>query len=126
MLPLEVVFDVPPAIVRGLATGALERVGGVIRETGSKQVVMWLREGAKIADNSNLAGGVLKSLLNVRQRWIDRCCLRRFGCHGCRESTQPDHAAIQYSDQPRDSRRWHWSAQHRNDSCINGNCFETK
>ena len=65
MLPLEVVFDVPPAIVRGLATGALERVGGVIRETGSKQVVMWLREGARIADNSNLAGGVLKSLLNV-------------------------------------------------------------
>ena len=65
MLPLEVVFDVPPAIVRGLATGALERVGGVIRETGSKQVVMWLREGAQIANNSNLAGGVLKSLLNV-------------------------------------------------------------
>ncbi len=65
MLPLEVVFDVPPAIVRGLATGALERVGGVIRETGSKQVVMWLREGAKIADNSDLAAGVLKSVLDV-------------------------------------------------------------
>ncbi len=65
MLPLEVVFDVPPEIVQGLATGALERVGGVIRETGSKQVVMWLREGAQIANNSNLAGGVLKSLLNV-------------------------------------------------------------
>ena len=65
MVPLEVVFDVPPEIVRGLATGALERVGGVIRETGSKQVAMWLREGAQIANNSNLAGGVLKSLLNV-------------------------------------------------------------
>ncbi len=65
MLPLEVVFDVPPAIVRGLATGALERVGGVIRETGSKQVVMWLREGGKIADNSDLAAGVLKSVLDV-------------------------------------------------------------
>lgn len=65
MLPLEVVFDVPPEIVRGLATGALERVGGVIRETGSKQVVMWLREGAKIADNSDLAAGVLKSVLDV-------------------------------------------------------------
>ena len=65
MLPLEVVFDVPPEIVRGLAIGALERVGGVIRETGSKQVVLWLREGGKIADNSHLAGGVLRSLLNV-------------------------------------------------------------
>lgn len=65
MLPLEVVFEVPPAIVRGLATGAFERVGGVIRETGSKQVVMWLREGAKIADNSDLPAGVLKSVLDV-------------------------------------------------------------
>ena len=65
MLPLEVVFDVPPEIVRGLATGALERVGGVIREQGSKQVVMWLREGGQLANNSNLAGGVLKSLLNA-------------------------------------------------------------
>ena len=65
MLPLEVVFDVPPAIVRGLATGALERVGGVVRETGSKQVVMWLREGAKVAGNSDLASGALKTLLNV-------------------------------------------------------------
>ena len=65
MLPLEVVFEVPPEIVRGLATGTLERVGGVIREQGSKQVVMWLREGAQIANNSNLAGGVLRSVLNV-------------------------------------------------------------
>ena len=65
MLPLEVVFDVPPEIVRGIASGALERVGGVIRETGSKQVVMWLREGGQIADNSNLANGVLRSLLDV-------------------------------------------------------------
>ena len=65
MLPLEVVFDVPPEIEHGLKTKALERLGGVIRESGSKQVVMWLREGAKIADNSNLAGGVLRSLLDA-------------------------------------------------------------
>ena len=65
MLPLEVVFDVPPEIVRGLASGVLERVGGVIREKGNKQIVMWLREGAKIADNSDLAAGVLKSVLDV-------------------------------------------------------------
>lgn len=65
MIPLEVVFEVPPEIARGLASGALERIGGVIRETGSKQVVMWLREGARIVDNPNLAAGVLRSLINV-------------------------------------------------------------
>ncbi len=64
MLPLEVVFDVPPAIVRGLATGALERVGGVIRETGSKQVVMWLREGGQLASSTDLPGTVLMTLLD--------------------------------------------------------------
>ena len=65
MLPLEVVFEVPSEIFRGLATGALERVGGVIRESGSKKVVAWLREGGRIADNPNLADGFLRSFLNV-------------------------------------------------------------
>jgi tetratricopeptide (TPR) repeat protein len=31
-------------IVKGLANGTLERVGGVIREVGTKQIVTWLRE----------------------------------------------------------------------------------
>ncbi len=65
MIPLEVVFNLPPEIARGLASGALERVGGVIRETGSKQVVMWLREVARIVDNPKLASETLKTLLNV-------------------------------------------------------------
>lgn len=42
---LEVLFHVPPAIEAGLSSGAFQRVGGVIREVGSGQVVAWLREG---------------------------------------------------------------------------------
>ncbi len=65
MLQLEVMLEVPLQIALGLASGQLERVGGVVRETGTKQVVSWLREGAKLADNTNLAGGVLRTLLDV-------------------------------------------------------------
>jgi hypothetical protein len=43
-------FIVPDSIQAGLDSGMYERVGGVIRECGSKQVVAWLREcnGQKI------------------------------------------------------------------------------
>jgi len=44
MIPLTLTFDVPATILQGLATGSLERVGGVIRDVSTKQVVMWLRE----------------------------------------------------------------------------------
>ena len=44
-----VVFDVPPAILEGLSAGSLERVGGVIRDSITKEVVMWLKEGAPVA-----------------------------------------------------------------------------
>ena len=65
MPQIEVVLDVPMKIAKGLASGQLEREGGVIREAGSKQIVAWLREGGKIGDNSNLAGGALRSILDV-------------------------------------------------------------
>jgi hypothetical protein len=35
----------PDEIAAGLGAGIYERVGGVIREVGSKQIVTWLREG---------------------------------------------------------------------------------
>jgi tetratricopeptide (TPR) repeat protein len=50
-------FTLPASIAQGLATGAYERVGGVIREAGTKRVVSWLRE----TGTSNLPG--LPSLL---------------------------------------------------------------
>ncbi len=62
---ISVTLDVAHHIAAGLASGQLERVGGVVREMENKQVVAWLREGGKIADNPNLADGFLRSLLNV-------------------------------------------------------------
>jgi hypothetical protein len=42
---INVLFDVPALVAQGLRNGALERVGGVVRDSNSKQVVMWLQEG---------------------------------------------------------------------------------
>ena len=42
-------FQVPEYIAQGISKGAYERVGGVVREAGSKQVVAWLREASETA-----------------------------------------------------------------------------
>jgi len=39
-------LDVPEFVTAGLASGAYERIGGVVRDTSSKQVICWLREAA--------------------------------------------------------------------------------
>jgi hypothetical protein len=58
---LNVVFDVPTLVAQGLMNGSLERVGGVVRDASSKQVVMWLQEGGSQASKAlaqpPLAGG---------------------------------------------------------------------
>ena len=58
---LSVVFDVPALVAQGLMNGSLERVGGVVRDSSSKQVVMWLQEGgleaSKALARPPLAGG---------------------------------------------------------------------
>jgi len=41
---IEVTFALSDEIANGLASGRYERVGGVIRETGTKRIVAWLRE----------------------------------------------------------------------------------
>jgi len=43
-------FDVPEHVANGLSSGIYERVGGVVRESGSKQVVAWLRENFEKGD----------------------------------------------------------------------------
>lgn len=43
-MKMEVLFDIPDPIAGKLATGTLERVGGVVRDPNTGQVVMWLRE----------------------------------------------------------------------------------
>jgi len=42
---LHVLFEIPAHLQTGLSSGVLERVGGVIRDAASKQVVAWLRDG---------------------------------------------------------------------------------
>jgi predicted transcriptional regulator len=49
---LNVVFDVPARVAQGLINGSLERVGGVVRDSSTKQVVMWLQEGGSQASNA--------------------------------------------------------------------------
>ncbi|NLW72831.1 MAG: hypothetical protein GXY37_08110 [Chloroflexi bacterium] len=68
---LDVTFNVPRHIVQGLSNGSYERLGGVVRETGSKQVVTWLRENMKsypaLSNSSALssASAVVSNLSNV-------------------------------------------------------------
>lgn len=64
MPQIEVMLEVPLKIASGLASGQLERVGGVVRKTtGKKEIVAWLREGGRIASNSDIAHGFVRSLL---------------------------------------------------------------
>jgi len=44
---INVLFELPEEIARGLANGTLERVGGVIRRTVDKKIVLWLTEIGK-------------------------------------------------------------------------------
>jgi hypothetical protein len=52
---LRVIFEVPSHLEAGLASGALERIGGVIRERASGQVVAWLRDSAAYEQAANAA-----------------------------------------------------------------------
>lgn len=45
MSNLEVLFHIPQHIAAGLGSGVFQRIGGVIVERDSKQVVAWLRDG---------------------------------------------------------------------------------
>ncbi|MCY4062491.1 MAG: hypothetical protein OXG53_08995 [Chloroflexi bacterium] len=65
MPQIEVMLEVPLKIAAGLASGQLERVGGVVVDAASKQVVAWLREGGQMANNPDLAGGLLKTVLDL-------------------------------------------------------------
>lgn len=59
---IEVLFKVAPDIALGLASGHLERVGGVIRDSASKKVVAWLREGGRIQNNPDPASALPRFL----------------------------------------------------------------
>jgi len=65
MLQIEVMLEVPLKIAAGLASGRLELAGGVVVDAASKQVVAWLREGGQVGSNSDLASGILKTVLQA-------------------------------------------------------------
>ncbi|MHC1740128.1 MAG: hypothetical protein AB9897_03340 [Anaerolineaceae bacterium] len=65
---LDVTFDVPGSIVRGLSNGSYERSGGVVRDAGSKQVVTWLRENLKsdsVSSNTSALSSATAALSNL-------------------------------------------------------------
>jgi hypothetical protein len=47
MSTVDVTFNIPEQIAQGLSNGTYERIGGVVREIGSKHIVSWLRENVK-------------------------------------------------------------------------------
>ncbi len=62
-MKLDVVFEIPAKIALGLASGRLERVGGIIRTTGSKQIVAWLRESGQLAfSDPGATAGLLQAV----------------------------------------------------------------
>jgi len=66
MIPVTVTFALADWIAKGLADGAFERVGGVIREVGSKQVVAWLREASSITSQGiPFVGDPVTGVLNL-------------------------------------------------------------
>jgi hypothetical protein len=71
MKPVTATFNVPNHIVHGISNGTYERVGGVVREIGSKQIVAWLREIHEKSDPvlSNIMGltsvSAVSSTLNL-------------------------------------------------------------
>lgn len=44
---INVLFEIPDWVSKGLENGSLERVGGVIRDSSTRAVKAWLREGEK-------------------------------------------------------------------------------
>jgi hypothetical protein len=63
---IDATFNVPEHIAQGLSNGTYERVGGVVREIGSKQVVAWLREIPVLSNTSALSSvSAIASTLNL-------------------------------------------------------------
>ncbi|MBD6617300.1 hypothetical protein FNW02_16060 [Komarekiella sp. 'clone 1'] len=70
-LPVTVTFMLTDWIAKGLADGTFERVGGVIRDVATKQVVSWLRE--KESNNNEMPNSTPSpnNLLNLIFSWAN-------------------------------------------------------
>jgi len=65
MVALNLMVDAPAHILAGLSNGSLERIGGVVRDVDTKQVVMWLRDTGATPANTLLGMTTAASLLHV-------------------------------------------------------------
>ncbi len=65
MSSISVQLKVPEFIEAGLASGEMERVGGVIRNSGNKQIVAWLREGGEIMEEIESKSQMIKTILEA-------------------------------------------------------------
>ena len=70
-LALTVTFALADWVVKGLENGTFERVGGVIREVGTKKVVAWLREVTSINPYQQL--GEVQKGLQLAQGMLQLC-----------------------------------------------------
>lgn len=61
MTNISVLFEVPAEIVKGLADGTLERIGGVVRRVGDKKIVVWLTEAGEYLSKESKIPNVLTS-----------------------------------------------------------------
>ena len=50
----QVQFDLPQRLMDGLASGNLERIGGIIRESETKRIIAWLRENTVVSGEGRL------------------------------------------------------------------------
>lgn len=64
-LAVTATFVLADWIVKGLADGTFERVGGVIRDVATKQVVTWLKESGGNAAPLPIQNGSSSQLLNI-------------------------------------------------------------
>jgi hypothetical protein len=69
MSGLSVVFQIPDAVRIGLETGALERVGGVVRDRATKHIVVWLRDGG-MQQASSLLPNPIHAILHLAQAGV--------------------------------------------------------
>lgn len=81
MSMVNVMLEIPKYMLEGLKSGKYERVGGVVRDVHTKQIVGWLREAeglkATVINTLNILGPAA-SVLNLVSR---SCSTPRSGPH---------------------------------------------
>lgn len=69
---ISILLELPDEIISGLESGILERVGGVIRESDSKHVRIWLKEVFdSTGESANTITPQMLQQLNIRQSTVN-------------------------------------------------------